>query len=347
MAVGEGAARHQRGDDRDAGELGEHPQLGGRAGLEHAAADVEHRALGLGDQPGGLADLLGVRAGRRVVAGQVEHGRPGERRRSACRMSLGMSTSTGPGRPVRAMWNASAMVRGMSSTRLHQEVVLGDRHRDAADVGLLEGVGADRGARHLAGDGDDRHRVHVGVGDRRDEVGRARARWSPCRRRPCRSPARSPRRRGRRPARGAPGCGGASCESKSGSYAGQDRAAGDAEDDLDADALEAAHERLGSGEGSRGRVGHGGSCRCVRWRGNKKPLVPGARGVSATAAGRSRASELREWWRTRDSLPPVGSAVKPCGTSVPHRGTRVDQPVTAPWAAEPTSLAYLPSTPVV
>ncbi len=27
-----------------------------------------------------------------------------------------MSTSTGPGRPVAARWNASAMVRGMSST---------------------------------------------------------------------------------------------------------------------------------------------------------------------------------------------------------------------------------------
>ena len=28
---------------------------------------------------------------------------------------------------------------------------------------------------HLAGDADDRHRVHVGVGDRGDEVGRAGA----------------------------------------------------------------------------------------------------------------------------------------------------------------------------
>ena len=28
-----------------------------------------------------------------------------------------MSTSTGPGRPVRAMWNASLNTRGMSSTR--------------------------------------------------------------------------------------------------------------------------------------------------------------------------------------------------------------------------------------
>ena len=31
VAVREGAARHQRGDDRDAGQLGEHAQLRGRA----------------------------------------------------------------------------------------------------------------------------------------------------------------------------------------------------------------------------------------------------------------------------------------------------------------------------
>ena len=33
----------------------------------------------------------------------------------ACRASLLMSTSTGPGRPVPAMWNASAMARGISA----------------------------------------------------------------------------------------------------------------------------------------------------------------------------------------------------------------------------------------
>jgi hypothetical protein len=33
----------------------------------------------------------------------------------ACSASLEMSTSTGPGRPVEAMWNASAIVRGMSA----------------------------------------------------------------------------------------------------------------------------------------------------------------------------------------------------------------------------------------
>ena len=44
VRVGERAARHQRGDDRDAGQLGELAQPLGGAGLEHAAADVQHRA---------------------------------------------------------------------------------------------------------------------------------------------------------------------------------------------------------------------------------------------------------------------------------------------------------------
>src|SRR5436309_2646166 len=35
---------------------------------------------------------------------------------ASCR-SFGMSISTGPGRPLRAMWNASLITRGMSSTR--------------------------------------------------------------------------------------------------------------------------------------------------------------------------------------------------------------------------------------
>src|SRR5690606_32086558 len=55
-----------------------------------------------------------------------------------------------------------------------QEVVLGDRHGDAGDVGFLEGVGADQAAAHLPGDGDDRDGVHVRVGQRGDQVGGSR-----------------------------------------------------------------------------------------------------------------------------------------------------------------------------
>ena len=39
-------------------------------------------------------------------------------------MSLGMSTSTGPGRPVVAMWNAWRMASGMSSARVTSSLCL-------------------------------------------------------------------------------------------------------------------------------------------------------------------------------------------------------------------------------
>ena len=141
------------------------------------------------------------RAARACSPGCRPAGQPNANSAS-CRSS-GMSISTGPGRPLRAMWNASLTMRGMSSARSTSQRVLDDRHRDAVDVRLLEGVGADQVRRHLAGDAHDRRRVQVGVGDRGDQVGRARGRtwrWPP---RPCRWPGRSPPPCGRRPARGA------------------------------------------------------------------------------------------------------------------------------------------------
>ena len=118
-----------------------------------------------------------------------------------------MSTRTGPGRPVEAMWKRGGDRAGDVLGAGDEEAVLGDRHRDAADVGLLEGVRPDRRGGDLAGDGDDRHRVHVGVGDRRDEVRGARAGRRHADADLAGRDARSPRRRGPRPARGAPGCG--------------------------------------------------------------------------------------------------------------------------------------------
>ena len=58
----------------------------------------------------------------------------------------------------------------------HQEIVLGDRHGEPVGVDLLEGVGADHAAGHLAGDRDERNRVQFCVGDRGQQVGRAGSR---------------------------------------------------------------------------------------------------------------------------------------------------------------------------
>jgi len=107
------------------------------------------------------------------VAGQVEGRRPGERGLRLQHVLRDVDQDrAGPagGSQVERLGEDPRQLLGV----LHQEVVLGDRQRDALDVRLLEGVRADRGPRHLAGDRDDRHRVHVRVGDRGDQVGRAR-----------------------------------------------------------------------------------------------------------------------------------------------------------------------------
>ncbi len=57
----------------------------------------------------------------------------------------------------------------------HEEVMLRDRQRESVGVDLLERVGADHALRHLAGDRHQGHRIEARVGDRREEIGRARA----------------------------------------------------------------------------------------------------------------------------------------------------------------------------
>ncbi|RPK42869.1 hypothetical protein EES39_20180 [Streptomyces sp. ADI92-24] len=172
VAVGEGAERHQCGGDGRSGQLGQHLEFGGGPGLHDAAADIQHGALGLDDELGGLADLLGVRLGDGPVAGQVLGRRPAEG-------GLRLERVLGDVDQDRSRTAGGGDVEGLGDRvrdvlRLgDQEVVLGDRHRDADDVRFLEGVGADGGGGHLTGDRDDRHRVQVGVGDRRDQVGRA------------------------------------------------------------------------------------------------------------------------------------------------------------------------------
>ena len=166
VAVGERAAGHQRGHDGDLGQLDEAAQLLAGPGADDAPTDVEDRALGLGDQPGGLADLLAVRAGHRAVAGQVELRRPAEggARLEGVLADVDEDRARAAGRgDVEGLGDHPRDLVGVG----HEVVVLGDRHRDAADVGLLEGVGADRRRADLTGDGDDRHGVHVGVGERR------------------------------------------------------------------------------------------------------------------------------------------------------------------------------------
>ena len=67
------------------------------------------------------------------------------------------------------------MTRAMSFDVGDQVVVLGDAAADLDDRRLLEGVGADDRRAHLAGDGQQRNAVQLGVGDGRHQVRGARA----------------------------------------------------------------------------------------------------------------------------------------------------------------------------
>ena len=180
MIVGERAPRHERGDDVDVAQLGELVEDLGRPRLQDPAARVDDGPAGREDHLGRLPHLLGW---PRVVAGSRAGSRRPRRRlasttpwpsagSSGRRCPSGCRAAPGPGRPVVAMWNAWRTAIGMSARFGDQIVVLGHRPGDADRVALLEGVGADGGRRHLAGDHHDRHRVHVRVAQGRDDVGR-------------------------------------------------------------------------------------------------------------------------------------------------------------------------------
>ena len=174
VVVGERAARHEGGDHREAGELDQLAQRLGGAGLEDAAARVDHRPLRLGHEPGGVLDLLGVALGGGLVAGEVDGLGPVPVHRLVGDV-LGHvdehRAGAAGGRDVERLPDHPRDVGGVGD----QPVVLGDRHGDADGVGLLERVGADHRVRHLAGDDHQRDAVHVGVAQRGDDVGGGRA----------------------------------------------------------------------------------------------------------------------------------------------------------------------------
>ena len=174
VIVGERAARHERGDDGDLRHLGEFAQCARRARLQHAAAHVQHGALGAQDQLRGFLDHAGVTLDVGFVAGQrrlhVGVTRPVPRHR-VLQDVLGnvherRARSAGRGQ-VECLADGERQV----VCRHHEFVVLGDAARDAHRVALLEGIGADGRRGHLAGDRHHRDRVHVCVTQRRHQVG--------------------------------------------------------------------------------------------------------------------------------------------------------------------------------
>ena len=165
------AASHQRRHYRDTRQLGQIEQFGRRITADDATADIEHGLARRRDQFGGFLDLTAVRLRVGLITGQVQLRRPGELA-LALQDVLGMSTSTAPDARWRRCGTPGDHSRDLVAIA-HQEVVLGDGHRDARDVGFLERVGADEAATDLAGDRNHGNRIHLGICQRCHEVGRA------------------------------------------------------------------------------------------------------------------------------------------------------------------------------
>jgi len=174
LGFGEDALGKERVGDADVGLLRQLAHEVGGTGGDGPAAHVEDGLGGGVDLLGGEADQLGVALAGRGIAWDG--------------LGFGLAPVTVAGADVEgdvdehgAGASGACDVEGLAhdvgeiAGVLHQVAMLGDRHGDAEGVGLLEGVGPDVPGADLPGDGDERYGVHVGRGEPRDEVHRARA----------------------------------------------------------------------------------------------------------------------------------------------------------------------------
>ena len=182
VIVGERAYAKKGGDDRYLGLLGKLPELVVGAGKGDAVTGENDGPFGLVNQLDGLLDLAVVALQVRLVARQVDlQSVVVLVERLVGKLDLlGLHVlgyvdddRAGPAGvgDVEGLLDDLWDLRGVH----HQRIVLGDRESDAGGVGLLEGVGADGGARHLSDNGDDGNGVHLGRGDAGYEVGRSGA----------------------------------------------------------------------------------------------------------------------------------------------------------------------------
>jgi len=171
----EGAHAQQAGGDGDVGLLGQLAQF--RLGFGHrdTLPGDDDRPLRLVQQASDAGDYFWVGAKLTgPVAGQVDRRGIGELH-GRLLDALGdvyqhRARAAGAG-DVERLFERVGQVADVGD----EVVVLGHRHADGADVGLLEAVAAEEGLGNLAGDGHDRRRVHEGRGQSGHQIGRARA----------------------------------------------------------------------------------------------------------------------------------------------------------------------------
>ena len=171
VAVGHDACRHQGVGGGDLRFVDEVPQ--GLAGgcAPHTAAKVDQRPLGRVDEVGGPLDLFFAVRGHgadlfRLLGGEL-----------ADRSGHILGNVHEDGAFAAALRNAERGPHGVGQVfdPAHREIVLGDGHCDALNVGFLKAVPPDPVRGHVAGKGYHGHRVHIGRGNAGDQIGGTRA----------------------------------------------------------------------------------------------------------------------------------------------------------------------------
>ena len=171
------AEPHECLGNGETGLLHQLAQLVGGIALDDAAATVDHRALGLYHEIHGLANLLGMPLLHRPVGTHADllrivvgnaHARIGD--------ILGNVHQHRAGTPGGG--DIERLGKGLRDILhpLDEKIVLHAGTGDAGDVHLLEGVAADEGGGHLAGEHHHGNGIHVGSGDAGYRVGGARPR---------------------------------------------------------------------------------------------------------------------------------------------------------------------------
>ena len=141
MILGEGADAMQRGDDRDAGAIGQFAQFGEGFRDHHTASGHDQRLLGSAEQLDRLADLLAIAARRWLVARQIDLGIPVRDNPGVLHIFGDIDQHrTGPSgsRDMKCLLEDAHQVVDIR----HQVVVLGDR---LGDAGRCRSPGRHRG----------------------------------------------------------------------------------------------------------------------------------------------------------------------------------------------------------
>ena len=176
MIGGERAQTHQRRGERRAGQRLQLAQkrAGARARIDHAAAGIEHRRLRVGQHLHRFGDVrCGGGQRRRIAVAALGRGVGPDGRGDLD--VLGDVDQHRAGAALRGDLESLVDGGGKLCRVLDEVIVLAAMAGDANRVGFLKSVRTNQAGGHLAGDDHHWNRVHEGIGNTGDRIGRAGA----------------------------------------------------------------------------------------------------------------------------------------------------------------------------